>query len=101
MSHQKLTNHQIQTIKELKNKGVRIHFIAQLLEAEGLAKSTAYYHLSENRQAYENEAKKNRANQRAYIQQRVAELIETGLNTAQIARDWNVPLATLNKLYIT
>lgn len=100
IKNQKLTDQQIQTIKELKSRGVRISFISKLLQAEGLALSTAYYHLSDNRQAYENCAKKSRQIQREYIKQRIFNLIETGNTTGQIASDWNVPLKTINKLYV-
>jgi hypothetical protein len=37
--------------------------------------------------------------QKARIQLRVAGLIDEGWNTRQIADDWNVDLAVLNKIY--
>ena len=99
MKNQKLTNQQIQTIKELKNNGVRISFISKLLQAEGLALSAAYYHLSDNRQAYDNRAKKTRGLQKEYIRQSIVSLIDEGHTTLTIADMWNVPLKTLNKIY--
>ena len=99
--NQKLTNQQIQTIKDLKNKGVRISFIARLLQAEGLALSAAYYHLSDNRQAYDNYAKKSRAIQKEQIRNKIALLIDEGQNTEQIADSWNVPLKIVNKIYVS
>jgi hypothetical protein len=55
--------------------------------------------LSDNRKAYDNKAKKQRVFQKAYIKKRVADLIDGGQNTNTIAMDWNIPLATLNKIY--
>lgn len=100
LRNQKLTDKEIQTIKELKNGGVRISLIAKILEAEGMAMSAAYYHLSDNRKAYSNESKKKRVKQREYIQKRVSHLIDNfGMNTGQIAEEWRIDLATLNKIY--
>lgn len=96
-----MSNQEIQTIKTLKEKGVSISFISKLLHAEGLAVSTAYYHLSDNRDAYDNNAKVIRARQRENIQAKVARLIEKGWTTGQIARDWNIELGVLNKIYIS
>lgn len=100
-TNQKLTDQQIQEIKTLKNNGVRISFISKLLHAEGLAISTAYYHLSDNRDAYCNKAKKIRAAQRNVIQNRMSKLIDQGYTTGDMAEDWNIPLKTLNRIYTT
>lgn len=100
--NQKLTNQQIKELKTLRNNGVRIHLIAQIIEVEhDMSRSAVYYHLSENKQAYSNKAKKIRALQRGKIQRRISQLIEEGMNTGAIANDWNVPLKTLNKIYTT
>lgn len=101
MKNQKLSSQQIQTIKNLKDKGVRISFISKILEAEGMAKSLAYYHLSENQDSYNNKARGIRQRQKEHIQRKIADLIDEGYTTGEIARDWNVPLATVNKIYIS
>ena len=99
MKNQKLSNQQIQTIKELKANGVRLSFISKLLEAEGHAKSLAYYHLSENRDGYDNKAKVIRLRQKELIRHKIAKLIDQGYTTGEISKDWNTPLAVVNKIY--
>lgn len=89
-------------IKALKNNGVRVSLIAKILhKTEGVALSTTYYHLSDNRTAYDNQAKKIRHYQKQRIQERIKHLIDQGYNTGTIAKDWNIPLEVLNKIYTT
>ena len=100
-SNQKLTDVQIETLKELKQNGVRISFISKILQAEGLAPSAAYYHLSDNRDAYCNTAKTIRKRQREKIQHKIGKLIDKGLCTGEISKDWGIDLKVINKIYTT
>lgn len=98
--NQKLRDSQIQAIKKLKRKGVRISFIAKVIHhGEGLSLSAVYYHLSDRRSAYDNNLRRHRVNQQTFIRQRIGELLSEGYTTGFIAEDWNVPLATINKIY--
>ena len=84
----------------MKAQGVRVSLIAKILKAEGRAKSLAYYHLSDNRDAYCNQVKKTKAFQRQRIQERIHLLIEEGYTTGMISVEWNVPLALINRIYV-
>lgn len=95
-TNQKLTDSQIKDIKLLHKRGVRVSFLAKVLQAEGLALSTTYYHLSKPKVMSDQVFY-----QKQHIKKRMAEMIDQGLNTGQIARDWNIELGTLNKIYTT
>jgi hypothetical protein len=62
--------------------------------------STAYYHLSDNRQAYEYEARKKRAEENERAKQVIRSMLKAGYTTGDIASLYNVPLVTVNKLYV-
>jgi hypothetical protein len=64
-----------------------------------VSKSTAYYHASDNRAAYDYQAKKQRQAERQKIKERIYGMIQEGLTTGDIASNWNMPLATVNKIY--
>ena len=68
-------------------------------ERYGVSKSTAYYHASDNREAYDNQARKVKELEMQKIKQRIFQLIEEGLNTGEISAEWNMPLAIVNKIY--
>lgn len=98
--NQKLTNQQIATIKELRASGVRISLIANVLHQRyGVSISAAYYHLSENREAYDYQARKTKETQRIKTKERIYGMIAEGLNTKEIAEAWNMDLAIINKIY--
>lgn len=98
--NQKLTNQQIATIKELRASGVRISLIANVLHKQySMSISAAYYHLSENRDSYDYQARKTKEAQTEQTKQRIYAMIAEGLNTAQIAKEWNMDLAMVNKIY--
>lgn len=99
-ANQKLTDQQIQDLKKLKSRGVRVSLLAKVISlAEGVAISATYYHLSDNRDPYCNRAKKQRAAQREKVRQRIHTLIQEGYTTGEIAQEWNTDLALLNKIY--
>jgi len=100
-ANQKLTNEQIATIKHLRSSGVRLSIIANVLEAQyGVSKCVAYYHASDNREAYDNQARKMREAERQRAKQRIHGMIEEGLTTGDIAKFWNMPLKMVNDIYI-
>jgi len=99
-TNQKLTDQQIATIKHLKSNGVRISIISQVLSATyGVSPSTAYYHASENRDSYDYRARKIREAQLQKTKEKIYAMIQEGMTTGQIACSWNMPLATVNKIY--
>lgn len=99
--NQKLTTEQIKTIKFLKDNGVKLSLIAQIVsETYNVSVSIVYYHASENREAYEYSARKIKEAQTQKIKKRIYDMIEQGFNTGQIAKDWNMELATVNKIYL-
>lgn len=98
--NQKLTDEQIATIKFLKSSGIQLSLIAQTLaETYGVSKSIAYYHCSDNRDSYDYQAKKIKEAQKQLVRERIHNLIENGYNTQQVAEEWNMPLAIVNKIY--
>lgn len=98
--NQKLSNQQIATIKELRGQGVRISLIAQVLHKQyGMSISAAYYHLSENREAYDYQARKNKEIELAETKSKIYAMIAEGLNTRQIAQLWGRELSEINKIY--
>jgi hypothetical protein len=98
--NQKLTDEQIATIKHLRSIGVQLSLIADTIEQQyGVSKSTAYYHASENREAYDGTARKLREIEMHKIKARIYAMIEEGMTTQDIAQYWNMPLATVNKIY--
>ena len=75
--------------------------IAQVIqERYGVSKCTAYYHASENRDAYDGQARKAKQAELSRIKERIYTLLAEGMTTADVATDWNMPLATVNKIYI-
>lgn len=99
-TNQKLSNAQIATIKHLKNEGVRLSIIARVLNASyGVSLSTAYYHASENRESYEYHARKIKEARLQKTKQKIYDMIQEGMTTGEIASYWNMPLATVNKIY--
>ena len=100
-TNQRLTNEQIHTIKHLKENGVRISIIARVLKTSyGVSLSTAYYHCSDNRESYDYHARKVREARHQQIQQKICGMIKNGMTTQDIAIEWNMPLAQVNKIYI-
>ena len=98
--NQKLTTEQIATIKHLRSAGLQLSLIADTLEKQyGVSKSLAYYHASENRESYDYQARKQKEAERQKIKQRIYDMINSGLNTQNISDSWNMPLATVNKIY--
>lgn len=98
--NQKLTNQQIATIKELRQAGVSIATIASVLHKQyGMSVSAAYYHLSDNREAYDYQARKEKEAKIQKTKERIYAMIAEGLNTKQIAESWNMDLAVVNKIY--
>jgi hypothetical protein len=98
--NQKLTKEQIATIKHLRSSGVRLSLIANTLESRyGVSKCVAYYHASDNREAYDNQARKQRELERQRAKQKIYGMIQEGLTTAQIANYWNMPLKMVNDIY--
>lgn len=98
--NQKLSNQQIATIKELRASGIRMSLIATVLHKQyGMSISAAYYHLSDNREAYDYQARKNKEAQLLKTKQAIYVKIAEGLNTQEIARLWNMDLAMVNKIY--
>jgi DNA-binding NarL/FixJ family response regulator len=86
---QKLSNEQIATIFHLYRQGYSKAIIARTVRQTcKVALSTTYYHL-DTLQATERLAKR----------QLIIELINQGLNTQQIANEWEVPLAEVNTIY--
>lgn len=65
-----------------------------------MSKSTAYYHASDNRDAYDYQVKKQRQLEMQKIKSRIYAMIEEGMTTQDIADYWNMPLALVNKIYI-
>jgi hypothetical protein len=95
----KLSPHKIQTLKELHSSGVRISYISKVFKTtDDVSLSTAYYHLSPNREAYANTRTKQQ--QRNALRVFIYEKINAGYNTQQIADMVNVPLRTINRLYV-
>lgn len=100
-TNQKLSNEQIATIKHLKSNGVKLSLIAKVLhQSYGLSLSAAYYHLSDNQDSYNNTARKIRDAQLQKTKQKIYLLIQQGYTTSDIADEWNMELATVNKIYI-
>lgn len=100
-TNQKLSNEQIATIKHLKNNGVRISLISKVIATTyGVSPSTAYYHASDNRESYDYQARKIKEAQLQRTKQRIHDMIHgKGMTTGEIAAYWNMPLATVNKIY--
>lgn len=88
--NQKLTDSQIGTIKYLKRSGYPTSVIAKVTcSLYGIAISTVYYHATIQEQQDTVE-----------IREAIRELIFMGKSTQDIAREWGVPLATINRLYV-
>ncbi len=88
--NQKLTDTQISTIKYLKRNGFPTMTIARVTHSlYGVAFSTTYYHASIV------EAEDTRI-----IKGTIRDLILAGRSTRDIATEWGVPLATINRLYV-
>lgn len=88
--NQKLTDSQISTIKFLKRNGYPTAVIAKVTCAlYGIAVSTVYYHAA-IQEALDTQA----------IRQAIREQIFMGKSTQDIAIEWGVPLATINRLYV-
>lgn len=88
--NQKLTDSQIGTIKYLKRNGYPTAVIAKVTcNLYGIAISTVYYHAAIQEQE-----------DTAVIKEAIRDLILNGKSTLDIARDWGVPLATINRLYV-
>jgi hypothetical protein len=88
--NQKLTDTQISTIKYLKRNGFPTMTIARVTKSlYGVAFSTIYYH------AAIVEAEDTRL-----IRETIRDLIFSGKCTREIAKEWGVPLATINRLYV-
>lgn len=99
-TNQKLSNAQIATIKHLKNEGVRLSIIARVLNTSyGVSLSTAYYHASDNRECYDYTARKIREARLLKTKEKIYAMIQEGMTTGEIALNWNMPLATVNKIY--
>jgi hypothetical protein len=87
--NQKLTDRQINTVIYLYSKGVPTILIARTLQMlQGVALSTTYYHVD-----------KIEAEKRMLRRAQIVALIHKGYNTKQIADQWNMPLADVNKIY--
>lgn len=100
--NQKLTPEQIATIKYLRSTGVSLPSIAKAVaDKYGLSISVVYYHCSENRDAYEYEARIKKKNERLKTKEKIYSKIAEGYNTMQIAREWNMEVAMVNKIYTT
>ena len=88
--NQKLTDSQIHTIKHLRRKGYPVSVIAKVTTSlYGIAISTVYYH------AHEVEYEEKQA-----IRTLIRTLLREGKTTADVAELWDVPLSTLNRLYV-
>lgn len=96
----KLTKTQIKQMKKVQSKGVRLSFLAKVMKyGENIHRTTVYYHLSPNRNAYEYSARKARDRQKEAIREKLQDLVKDGKSTGDIARDWGVPLKTINNIY--
>jgi DNA-binding NarL/FixJ family response regulator len=99
--NQKLTKEQIATIKHLKSSGVQLSLIAQVIQDRyGVSKCTAYYHASDNRDSYDYQARRAKQAELNRIKEKIYVLIAQGFTTEDVASEWNMPLATVNKIYV-
>jgi hypothetical protein len=90
--NQKLTDQQIATIKHLKASGYQTITIARVCKSvHGVALSTTYYHVRTLKVEDWAERRRMRA--------KIRELLFNGLTTSDVAREWNMPLAEVNRLY--
>lgn len=88
--NQKLTDSQIGTIKYLKRNGYPTAVIAKVTcSLYGIAISTVYYHATVQEQE-----------DTALIKSAIRDLILSGKSTLEISKEWGVPLATINRLYV-
>jgi hypothetical protein len=86
---QKLSNQQISTIFYLYGQGYSKAIIARTVKQTcDVALSTTYYHLDQVEQA-----------ERMAKREQIRLLIQQGYTTGLIAKEWNMPLEEVNKLY--
>lgn len=86
---QKLSNEQIATIFHLYRQGYTKAIIATTVKQScGVALSTTYYHLD-----------KLEITERLAKRELIHALIKQGYTTADIAKQWNVPLLQINQIY--
>jgi hypothetical protein len=91
-----LKEQEIQVIRQLKDNGCRVSFVARYASLTyGTHRTTAYRHVTENPDAYKWKEPHSVRNDREL---RVCQMLSAGRNTLNIATTMDLPLCDVNRV---